>query len=272
VTVELATVVLTKNEEGNIGECLGSLQWADERFVIDDFSTDQTAEIARKSGAIVLEHPFQDFAAQRNAALTLVDAKWIFFVDADERATPALAAEVRHVTCSSAPDMAAPPVPGPALGHGQMDGEMAGWWVPRQNYMIGHRMRGGGWYPDYQLRLLRRGKARYDTARPVHEIVLLDGPAAHLENALIHYNYSSLAQFWQKMGRYTRLEAKILHERGVRVRPWTYFTMPAREFWRRFVALHGYRDHVYGLLFCGLMAWYTFVTYWRLRGLKAHTR
>jgi hypothetical protein len=251
VTAELVAVVLTRNEAPQIGECLASLTWADSCVVFDSGSTDQTVERAEERGAIVIHHPFVDFASQRNAALETVDAEWVFFVDADERATPAVGEEVRRVVAYRG------------------DRARAGWWVPRDNWMVGHRMRGGGWYPDRQLRLLRRGLARYDPARPVHETVILDGAAGDLANPLIHYNYDSVAQFRRKMLRYTALEAKILRERGVRMHPWTCVTMPAREFWRRFVLLRGYRDHLYGLLFCGLMAWYTFVTYWRLRGEEA---
>lgn len=250
MSVELAAVVLTKNEERHIGDCLDSLAWADERVVFDDFSSDRTVEIAEAHGAHVMEHALESFAAQRDAALAAVDAEWILFLDADERVTPALAREVRRV-----------------IRHGA-DQARAGWWVPRHNYMIGHRMKGGGWYPDYQLRLLRQGKARYDPAHPVHEIVILEGEAGYLENPFVHYNYDTVGQFRQKMGRYTRFEARILQEQGVHVRPWTYLTMPLREFWRRFVTLQGYRDHVYGLLFCGLMGWYTFLTYRRLHELR----
>lgn len=243
----LAAVVLTRNEERHIGECLDSLAWADERVVFDSLSTDRTAALSVRQGARVLQHPFENFAAQRNAALAAVDADWVLFVDADERATPALAEEVRRVIAY------------------QGDRARVGWWVPRHNFMIGHRMCGGGWYPDHQLRLLRRGHARYDPGRPVHEVVVLEGEAGYLENPLIHYNYDTLAQFRQKMGRYTAFEAAILRDQGVRVRPWTYLSMPVREFWRRFVMLKGYRDHLYGLLFCGLMSWYTLQTYLKLR-------
>lgn len=246
----LAAIVLTRNEERHIGECLDSLAWAGERVVFDDFSTDATPEIATERGARVLRHRMQSFAAQRNAALEAVDADWVLFVDADERSTPALAGEVRRVIGY--------------VGSQARDG----WWIPRHNYMIGHCMRGGGWYPDYQLRLLRRGRARYDPTRPVHEVVMLQGQAGYLENPLIHYNYDTVAQFREKMGRYTAYEAQILRQQGVQARPWTYVSMPLREFWRRFVRLGGYRDHVYGLLFCGLMAWYTFETYLRLRTLR----
>jgi glycosyltransferase involved in cell wall biosynthesis len=246
----LAAVVITKNEERHIAECLETLDWADECVVFDDFSADRTAQIAEALGARVELHRFENFAAQREAALERVQADWILFVDADERATPALADEVRHVI---------------ALAD---DRAKAGWWIPRHNYMIGHRMRGGGWYPDHQLRLLCRGKAHYDPARPVHETVDLDGEAGFLENVLIHYNYDSVSQFRHKTIRYTHLEARALHEKGTHVHPWTYGTMPLREFWRRYVTLQGYRDHLYGLLFSGLMAWYTFVTYLRLREIR----
>lgn len=245
--VKLAAVVLTKNEERHISECLSVLDWADDRVVFDDHSTDDTVEIAQAAGARVIQHALVDFGSQRNAALAAVEAEWVLFVDADERVTPELAKEVQDV-----------------IGY-EGEAARAGWWIPRHNYMVGHRMRGGGWWPDFQLRLLRRTRARYDPDHPVHEVVLLDGDAGYLENSLIHYNYDSVGQFRTKMGRYTHFEADILREKGVRVRPWTYVTMPLREFWRRFVILRGYRDHVYGLLFCGLMSWYTFLTYWRLR-------
>ncbi|MFN2183353.1 MAG: glycosyltransferase family 2 protein [Anaerolineae bacterium] len=254
MSIELAAVVLTKNEERHISDCLDSLAWADERVVFDDFSGDDTLEIARAKGARVMSHALKDFASQRNAALKAVDATWILFVDADERVTPELAGEVRQVI---------------RLGNEEV---RAGWWIPRYNYMIGHRMRGGGWYPDCQLRLLRRGKARYDPTHPVHEIVILDGEAGTLQNHFVHYNYDTVAQFRHKMGRYTAFEAQILYLQGIQARPWTYATMPLREFWRRFVRLEGYRDHVYGLLFCGLMSWYTFLAYWRLRELHASNR
>jgi glycosyltransferase involved in cell wall biosynthesis len=244
---ELAAVILTHNNQDQIADCLDSVAWADERVVVDDLSTDGTVGIVREHGATVLSNKMENFAAQRNTALQAVKAQWVLFVDSDERATPALADEVRKV-----------------IGFAGTQA-CAGWWVPRHNFMIGHRMRGGGWFPDHQLRLLKKGRARYDPARPVHEVVILDGPQGYLQSPLIHYNYDTVGQFREKMGRYTEFEAGILYDQGIKAHPWTYVTMPLREFWRRFVSLGGYRDHVYGLLFCGLMAWYTFTTYLRLR-------
>jgi hypothetical protein len=145
--------------------------------------------------------------------------------------------------------------------------QAAGWWVPRYNIMWGHTMRGGGWYPDYQLRLMRIDAARYDPERQVHETVLLDGQADYLKEHLIHYNYDSLAQFKFKQDRYIDFEVRILKEKGIRAKPWTYLTMPVREFRRRYVSLGGYKDGWVGLQVCSLMSWYMFITYLRLRKL-----
>src|SRR5512143_4258743 len=100
---QLAALVLTKNEEQHIGDCLDSLAWADRRVVFDSFSTDRTCEIAREHGAEVMQHPFSDYASQRNAALQAVEAAWIFFVDADERATPELGEEIMKLVADSLP-------------------------------------------------------------------------------------------------------------------------------------------------------------------------
>ncbi len=244
---QLAAVILTKNEARHVGDCIRSLAWADQVILEDSFSEDGTVEIARSLGVSVFQNKFINFAVARNTALAnarSLGAEWVLFVDADERVTPELAAEIRQV-----------------LGQKQM----AGWWVPRYNVMWGHTMRGGGWYPDHQLRLMRIENARYDPSRQVHEIVILDGQAGYLKTHLIHYNYDSLAQFRTKQDRYINFEAKILKERGIRARPWTYLTMPGREFYRRYVKLEGYKDGWPGLQVCGLMAWYTLVMYLRLR-------
>jgi hypothetical protein len=256
MSLPLAAIVLTHNEQSHIGECLDTLAWVPHRVVVDDGSCDRTVQIARERGAQVIDHALQNFAAQRDFALGAVEAEWVLFVDADERVTPGLAQQVSHLL--SDPESL----------------EYAGWWIPRHNIMIGHQMRGGGWYPDHQLRLLRRTKARYDPSHPVHEIVILDGEAGYLDEHFLHYNYDSVAQFRRKMRRYTAFEAEILHEQGARLRPWTLLSMPLREFWRRFITLRGYRDHLYGLLFCGLMSWYTFITYrhlGRIRRSRANT-
>jgi glycosyltransferase involved in cell wall biosynthesis len=251
--MKLAAIVLTKNEERNIVACLESLRWADGLIVLDSLSTDRTTQLAKEAGARVLTRPFDHYAAQRNAAFEAADAEWVLFVDADERVTPALADEVREKVSTDAP-------------------LIAGYWLPRENHIVGRVIRGGGWYPDYQLRLLRRGRARYDPARPVHEVVLLDGEAGYLRHPLIHYNYETWAQFHAKQRRYAELEALALYQQGVRPRPHHYVLQPWREFRRRYWTLAGYGDGLHGLRLSLYMAWYTLIARLYLRSLWAQKR
>ena len=247
---KIVAAVLTKNEKRHITGCLNSVQWADMILLEDSFSTDGTVEAAQELGATVFQNNFVNFAVARNNALRnakSLGAEWILFVDADERVTPELAQEVQRVLAKDA---------------------QSGWWIPRYNVMWGHTMRGGGWYPDCQLRLMKIDAARYDPEREVHEIVILDGEAGALQEHLVHYNYDSLSHFRAKQNRYIDFEAKILRDKGVRTKPWTYLSMPVREFVRRYVTLGGYKDGLVGLQLCGLMSWYTFLTYVRLRRLR----
>lgn len=238
---QITVVILTLNEARHIRECIRTARQVSEHILVfDSFSDDGTVEIAREEGAVVIARAFDTYPNQRNAALAAVTTPWALFVDADERVTPELAAEIHR-----------------AIG----DSACAGWWIPRRNIIVGKWIRGGGWYPDYQLRLIQPGRARYDPAREVHEVVLLEGESGYLQNPLIHYNYDTWDQFWAKQRRYAHFEARVLRQQGVRVRPYTFLTMPVREFWRRFVTLRGYVDGWHGLHLALAMAWYTSYVY-----------
>jgi hypothetical protein len=235
----LTAIVLTYNEEKHLPDCLASLAWADELIVFDSRSTDRTLAIAREKGARVVQRAFDNYAGQRNAALAATPAEWVLFVDADERVTPDLQSEIAGV-------LARPE---------------AGWWIPRHNYIFGKLTRHAGWYPDYQLRLLRRARARYDPARPVHELVQLDGAAGHLRAPLIHLNYETVAEFTAKQRYYADYDAQRLRLEGVRARPHHLLSQPVRHFWWRFVALQGWKDGLHGLRLCLLMARFEFEKY-----------
>ena len=243
----LSAIVLTKNEERNIVDCLRSLSWADEVLVLDSGSEDATVSLAQKMGARVETRPFDNFPRQRNAALELARGEWVFFVDADERATEELAGEVRKVIAQREAD---------------------DFWVPRHNYIFGRLIRHAGWYPDYQLRLFLKARGRYDETREVHELVMLDGPQGYLENPLVHYNYEDIGQFIERQDRYTEMEAAYLLRGGERAKVRHFVLQPCREFRRRYVTLQGYRDGRHGLLLGLLMAYYEGVKYlklWRLQ-------
>jgi glycosyltransferase involved in cell wall biosynthesis len=246
--MRLVAIVLTYNEAAHISDCVARLAFADRVIVFDSVSSDETVTLAREAGAEVIQREFDHYAGQRNAALDAVlgQADWVLFVDADERVTPDLAAEVRSAIEQP---------------------EIVGWQIPRHNYIFGRLTCGAGWYPDYQLRLLRLGAARYDPARQVHELVLLDGPGGHLDNPLVHYNYSSVAQFHHKQRSYSTYDARMLYEGGIRPKPQNYLLQPWREFWRRFVTLAGYTDGLHGLRLSLLMAYYELRKYLVLRHL-----
>lgn len=236
----ITAAVIARDEERNIVACLETMAWADERLVLDGGSLDRTIDLCRGAGARVEQRPFDDFARQRNAAMALATHDWILFVDADERVTPELAAEVPQTVERA---------------------EHTGYFVPRFNHIFGKVIRHTGWYPDYQMRLLDRRHARYDEDVPVHEVVRLDGDEpGHLREHLVHYNYQNLRQFFRKQERYSDFEAQQLRAGGP-VRARSLLSMPVREFARRYWQLRGYRDGGHGLLLSLLMAYFTFRRY-----------
>src|ERR1700730_374560 len=145
----LSAIVITKNEAGNIADCLDGLAFCDERIVVDSGSDDGTVDIAGRKGARVVTREWQGFGPQKNFALSLATGDWVLSIDADERVTPELAAAIKAAVAGS---------------------RAGGLELPRVSSFCGRQMRHSGWYPDYVLRLFRRGKARFDGA-VVHERV-----------------------------------------------------------------------------------------------------
>ena len=247
--MKFSVAIIARDEQRHIGGCLASVAGlADEMLVLlDERSRDDTAVLAEAAGATVHRAPWRGFSAQRNRALALCRHPWVLFLDADERVTPELAAELRalletHVPC-------------------------AGYWIPRHNFFFGKALRGGGWYPDPQLRLLRRDAARYDEARLVHELVTLGGEAGTLHGHIEHLNIERLGELWAKQSGYALAEARTLYATGRRARWRNFLGAPARELWRRYIALGGWRDGLLGLLLCATLAWFELVKFILLAGM-----
>lgn len=241
---ELTAIVLTYNEEANITDCIESLRWTDRIVVIDCYSEDGTVDLAKDAGAEVEKVAFDNFAQQRNSALELVKSDWVFFVDADERGSNDLGAEIRKRL---------------------VEQKEVAWYIPRHNFIFGKLTLGAGWYPDYQLRLFRRGYVRYE--RPVHEIAVVDGQIGYLTNPLVHLNYIDPDHFHEKQRFYTDYDATVLKEMGIRPKPYTYLTQAIRHFLWRYVTLKGYRDGIHGLRLCLYMSYYEWLKYRKLNEL-----
>ena len=253
----LSVAVIARDEERHIAAALQSAApVADELVVLVDARTvDRTAEVAGASGAQVYVEPFRSHAAQRNRALARCRGTWVLFLDADERLTPELVAELQQLRLDGQEQP-------------RKDGRCAGYWIPRYNLYWSHRLRGGGWYPDHQLRLLRRDAAHYDERRLIHEFAELDGPAGKLDGHMLHINIESLGELRRKQHAYALKEAQTLYGQGVRARPHNLLLQPLREIRRRFWTWNGYRDGWLGLFLALAMGYYELVKYVHLKGLE----
>ncbi len=247
--VPVSAVVLTANESANLDACLKTLAWADERLVVDSFSTDGSMDGGHVADRVV-QRRFVDHASQRQEALLRAVNDWVLFVDADERVSRPLAQEIRQRA-------------------GRDD--YVGYWIPRRNRIFGRWMRASGWWPDRQLRLMDRRAAAYDLRRPIHELVRPGGPVGLLTHPLEHYSYASIAQFRSRQRRLAPPTARSLFESGVRRRPTAVVAQPLRELVRRLVTLQGYRDGRVGLLLALLMAEHEWQVQWQLRACWRQT-
>ena len=190
---KLSVIVITKNEAHNIGDCLASVSFSDECIVVDSGSTDDTASLAREKGAKVEIFPdWPGFGAQKNRALALATGDWVLSVDADERVTSELRAEIEATIASASFDAYS---------------------FPRLSSYCGQTMRHSGWYPDRVTRLFKRGVARFSDDL-VHEKLLTSGPVGKLRCAIAHESYRNLEDVLTKTNRYSSAGAAGLHRRG----------------------------------------------------------
>jgi glycosyltransferase involved in cell wall biosynthesis len=223
---QLSAIVITRNEAVNIGECLDSVAFCDERIVVDCGSTDATVEIARGKGARVEFHEWQGFGPQKNYALSLATGTWVLSIDADERVTPELAAAIKAAIAA---------------------GDAEAWEFPRLSSFCGRPMRHSGWYPDYVLRLFRRGKARFDDVI-VHERVICTGVVKRLRPPLIHHPVARLEDALSRMDRYSTASAERIVAAGRRVSFMTGIGHGLYSFLRTYVLRAGFLDGAEGFL------------------------
>jgi len=184
----LSAIIITKDEAANIGHCLDSLAFCDERIVVDAASSDGTMMIAKQKGARVAAHGWKGFGPQKNYALSLAQGDWVLSIDADERVTPELAQAIRTAI---------------------EDPNTDGYEIPRRSSFCGRMMRHSGWFPDRVLRLFRRGRGHF-TDDVVHERVVCDGTVARLREPLLHYPVARLEDAIRRIDQYSTLGAEQL--------------------------------------------------------------
>lgn len=248
--VKLTVTVITRNEASNIAGALESVSWADEIIVVDSHSTDDTAAIARQYATRVEVHDWTGYSDQKNYAAELARNDWILSIDADERVTRELGAEISAV-----------------LERGP---KASGYRIPRVSWYLGRWIRTTDWYPDYQLRLYDRRAGRWN-GRRVHESVDLRGMVGRMHQELQHYPYRDISHHLATIDRYTTLAAEEWHAAGRRAGALQLFFHPHFAFLRNYVLRGGFRDGTAGLTISILNSYYVFLKYAKLRELQRLT-
>ncbi len=243
---KLSVVISAFNEEKKIEDCLKSVSFADEIIFVDNSSTDQTLKIAKKYNSKIFtreNNPMLNI--NKNFGFSKAKNDWILSLDADERISPELAKEIQSSI----------------INH---KSSVDGYWIPRKNIIFGKWIEHTGWYPDYQFRLFKKGKGKFEE-KHVHEMIKLEGEAGKLESPIIHYNYENISHFLKKTLLYTENEANQLTEKGYNFSWQDSVRFPTKEFVSRFFAREGYKDGLHGLVLSLLMAFYhllIFVNIW----------
>ncbi len=244
----LSVILITRNEEVNLGDCLASLEGiAQQIVVVDTNSSDRTLEIASNYGAVLAQPPdWPGFGPQKNRALDLATGDWVLSLDADERLTPALRSEILA-----------------AINHPVKTECFA---IPRSSWYCGRFIQHSGWTPDYVDRLFKRGTARFSDDL-VHERLMPNGQVGKLKNAMLHYSFMNYAQVQEKMERYSTDSAKQAFLKGRKGSPLKAITHGAWAFFRTYILRLGFLDGSQGLSLAYANAqgsYYRYIKLWHL--------
>jgi glycosyltransferase involved in cell wall biosynthesis len=224
--MSISAIILTKNNEDLITDCLESVGFCNEIIVVDGGSTDDTLKIAKRYKAKIVEGK-GGFSERRNLGAEKASNDWLFYIDSDERATPLLRREIEEAVRGE---------------------EHPAYAMPRKNILLGHEMKHGGWWPDYVLRLIKRDKLEKWEGK-LHEQPIIKGEIGKLENPLTHITHRSLSEMVDKTNDWSEIEAQLLFESNHPPMTWWRFMSAAfREFWYRGVKKVGFLDGVPGVI------------------------
>ena len=256
---KVSVVISAFNEEKNIERCLKSLSFADEIVVVDNQSLDKTSELAKKytKNVFTQKNNPKEIDLQKNFGFSKATGDWILSLDADEEVSPELADEIHKLL---------------AINH---KSNVNGYWIPRKNFMFGKWIKENtGWYPDYQLRLFRKGKGKYQSQH-VHEDLLVDGETEKLKEHFIHHNYDSISQYVNKIMIYAPNEAADKLRNGYVFSYFDAIRFPLADFLNWFFARKGYKDGFHGLMLALMQGFYHFLVFafiWEKQGFKEYDK
>jgi glycosyltransferase involved in cell wall biosynthesis len=241
--LKISATIITFNEAANIREACESVAWADEILVVDSGSSDATCELAESFGARVIKRDWPGFAAQKQFAVEEAVNDWIFSLDADERVSDELKESIAKLRNQPANNLA------------------DGYRIARRSFYQGRWIKGGGWYPDWQLRLFNRTRGRW-TPRQIHESFKLDNGARleTLSGDILHYSVTDAAQHHRMIGeRYAPLAAQQMLDEGRHTSPLKIATAAPSAFIRSYFLKGGFRDGLAGLTIASFAAHHAFL-------------
>ncbi len=241
----ISVIIITKDEEKNIAECISSIKWVDEIIVVDAESSDETVATAKKYTEKVYIKKWEGYVPQKKYALGLAKNEWILSLDADERVTEELKNEIEAI----------------------IDTDADGFKIRRRNFLFNKEIKNCGWGNDYQLRLFKKDKTSL-TDRLVHEGFKVEGKVEQLQQPMLHYTFSTFTDYFSKINNYTTLRAKELFKENRTVNGWTIVSHTISAFLQFFFIRGGYKDGVHGLIISLLHSVSTMMNYVKLWELK----
>ena len=248
--MKISAVIISKNEEEKIADCLKSVYWCDEIVLVDTGSIDKTLKIAKKHGAKVYTYKGGSFSDWRNEGLRRAKGDWIFYIDADERVTPELREEIAKLIKTSSNNHHSP--------------NMKSFAIPRRNIILGREMKYGGWWPDYVKRLFKKDKLKKWTG-DLHEEPVYKGIMGHLENQLVHIKEDNLSDMVEKTNKWSEIEAKLMFDSNhPKMNLARFFSAIFREFWLRIVKNKAFLDGTEGMIFGIYQVYSRFISYAKL--------
>ena len=243
--MKISAVIITHNEEAKIEAALLSLAGiAAEIIVVDSSSTDRTVKLARKHTDRIFERKWTNFSDQKNFGDGLAAHPWILSLDADERLSPELRAEIEAML-DDEPDCAA-------------------FSMPRKVYYLGRWIKHSGWYPDRKVRLFRKERARWEGAY-IHESLVVVGEVRKLKGDIHHYTYKNIADHLGRMNRFSDLGAQKLYAEKKKCRWYHLLLQPFGRFVKSYILKRGFLDGFAGMVISVLNGYGIFIRYAKLR-------
>jgi len=246
----LSVVIVTKNEESCIAECLESVKWANEIIVVDDESTDRTIEIAKIYTNKIFYRKMDIEGKHRNWAYAQASNLWVLSLDADEKVTPELKTEIEEAVKSA---------------------EFAAYDIPLRNFIGNYWVKYGGWYPASKVRLFRKDKFKYEEAE-VHPRAIIDGKCGHLINDIVHKGYPDLEHFMNSVNRQSTLEARKWINTGRKMTVIWAVWRAVDRFFRRYLRKKAYKDGMYGFVIAYFDSLYQILSYLKFREMQKNSR